>query len=119
MVGSIPHKLAAQLETETIAAAALTLTSAGVSEAAELGGPPGVGVAQPELTPEGQRHQQAFAEASAAELQQFMSQQFTSLSLAISYVGGCAATMLCMTRAQSTLTSSTQVVAETLKQAAA
>jgi hypothetical protein len=94
---SITYEQAAQLEAGVVAAATFTLTTLGLSEAAEANqsGAPGGGVAQLELTSEGLQQQQLVAQASAPELQHLM-----PLSVAISHVGGCAATVLCTAHAQ-------------------
>lgn len=90
VAGSLPRRQAAQLEAAVIAAAETALGTAGIAEAVKHNAPAGVGAAQPELTSEGQQHQQAAAEASVSQLQ-----QIKSLGLAISHVGCCAATVLC------------------------
>lgn len=89
--GSLPRKQAAQLGADVIAAADVALVTAGVAEAVEQCVHPGLGAAQPELTLEGQQHQQAVAEAPAPQLQQMM-----SLRPAISHVRCCGASMLHM-----------------------
>jgi hypothetical protein len=90
VAGSLPRRQAAQLEAAVTAAADTALGTAGIAEAVEHNTPAGVGAAQPELTSEGQQHQQAAAEAPVSQLQ-----RFKLLDLAISHVGRCAATVLC------------------------
>jgi hypothetical protein len=90
VAGILPRRQAAQLEAAVITAAVTALGTAGIAEAVEHNTPAGVGAAQPELTSEGQQHQQAAAEASVSQLQ-----RLKSLDLAISHVGCCAATVLC------------------------
>ena len=91
VAGILTRKQAAQLEAAAIAAADTALTYTGDAEAAEQNAPPGFNAAQPLVTSEGQRRQQAAAEASAPQRR-----QAASLSSAISYVGCSFASALYM-----------------------